>query len=162
MCWIFRSIWSGSFVWNTFALCFCDFLPRICEGARLQVNKSWKNPSGEWHVGCKFAFGLFTDTLVARIKVLPLQFVADKTCRICYSDANQYDAMVRLMMSYYALKLHLLTSNYFVSLSLFASLVIVLRPESTGFSGVYCFRLDIWVVVSNCSSSETSLTYTTC
>ncbi|KAG6541056.1 hypothetical protein Mapa_017543 [Marchantia paleacea] len=37
-------------------------------GARLQVNKSWKNPSGEWHVGCKLAFGLFTDTLVARIK----------------------------------------------------------------------------------------------
>ncbi|KAL2642830.1 hypothetical protein R1flu_010417 [Riccia fluitans] len=37
-------------------------------GARLQINKSWKNPSGDWHVGYKFAFGLFTDTLVTRIK----------------------------------------------------------------------------------------------
>lgn len=38
-------------------------------GARLQLNKEWKNPTGEWRVGCKLAFSLFTDTLINRLKV---------------------------------------------------------------------------------------------
>ncbi|KAG0562456.1 hypothetical protein M758_9G144800 [Ceratodon purpureus] len=38
-------------------------------GARLQVNKEWKNPTGEWRVGSKLAFSLFTDTLISRLKV---------------------------------------------------------------------------------------------
>eukprot|EP00249_Psilotum_nudum_P018372 c26772_g1_i1 orf=205-4470(+) len=37
-------------------------------GAKLQVNKSWKNPSGQWHVGCKLSYELFTETLVSRLK----------------------------------------------------------------------------------------------
>jgi tripeptidyl-peptidase-2 len=38
-------------------------------GAKLQVNKGWKNPTGEWRVGSKLAFSLFTDTLTSRLKV---------------------------------------------------------------------------------------------
>ncbi|KAL8138735.1 hypothetical protein V2J09_004736 [Rumex salicifolius] len=37
-------------------------------GATLAINSSWKNPSGEWHVGCKFVYELFTDTLTSRLK----------------------------------------------------------------------------------------------
>ncbi|KAL6911947.1 hypothetical protein ACP4OV_000752 [Aristida adscensionis] len=37
-------------------------------GARLIVNSSWKNPSQEWHVGCKLVYELFTDTLTSRLK----------------------------------------------------------------------------------------------
>lgn len=37
-------------------------------GACLQVNSTWINPSGEWHVGYKLAYELFTETLVSRLK----------------------------------------------------------------------------------------------
>ncbi|XP_010255392.1 PREDICTED: tripeptidyl-peptidase 2 [Nelumbo nucifera] len=37
-------------------------------GAQLIVNPSWKNPSGEWHVGYKLVYDLFTDTLTSRVK----------------------------------------------------------------------------------------------
>ncbi|TVU28818.1 hypothetical protein EJB05_20353, partial [Eragrostis curvula] len=37
-------------------------------GTRLVVNSSWKNPSQEWHVGCKLVYELFTDTLTSRLK----------------------------------------------------------------------------------------------
>ncbi|RVW41976.1 Tripeptidyl-peptidase 2 [Vitis vinifera] len=37
-------------------------------GATLVVNSSWKNPSGEWHVGYKLVYELFTDTLTSRLK----------------------------------------------------------------------------------------------
>ncbi|KAL6634882.1 hypothetical protein ACP70R_027553 [Stipagrostis hirtigluma subsp. patula] len=37
-------------------------------GACLVVNSSWKNPSQEWHVGCKLVYELFTDTLTSRLK----------------------------------------------------------------------------------------------
>ncbi|PHT53171.1 Tripeptidyl-peptidase 2 [Capsicum baccatum] len=37
-------------------------------GASLVINSSWKNPSGEWHVGCKLVYELFTDTLTSRVK----------------------------------------------------------------------------------------------
>lgn len=37
-------------------------------GARLIVNKSWRNPSQEWHVGYKLVYELFTDTLTSRIQ----------------------------------------------------------------------------------------------
>ncbi len=39
-------------------------------GASLVINSSWKNPSGEWHVGCKLVYELFTDTLTSRVKVI--------------------------------------------------------------------------------------------
>lgn len=38
-------------------------------GASLVVNSSWKNPTGEWHVGYKLVYELFTDTLTSRLKV---------------------------------------------------------------------------------------------
>ena len=38
-------------------------------GARLQLNPTWKNPTGEWHIGYKLAYELFTETLVSRLKV---------------------------------------------------------------------------------------------
>jgi tripeptidyl-peptidase II len=49
---------------------YCSYL--ICclhPGARLVINPSWKNPSQEWHVGCKLIYELFTDTLTSRLKV---------------------------------------------------------------------------------------------
>ncbi|KAL7003416.1 tripeptidyl-peptidase II Tpp2 [Sarracenia purpurea var. burkii] len=41
---------------------------RGASGASLIVNSSWKNPSGEWHVGYKLVYELFTDTLTSRLK----------------------------------------------------------------------------------------------
>ncbi|KAH7557647.1 hypothetical protein JRO89_XS11G0196700 [Xanthoceras sorbifolium] len=37
-------------------------------GASLVVNSSWKNPSGEWHVGYKMVYELFTNSLTSRLK----------------------------------------------------------------------------------------------
>uniref|UniRef100_A0A0D3F8K4 tripeptidyl-peptidase II n=1 Tax=Oryza barthii TaxID=65489 RepID=A0A0D3F8K4_9ORYZ len=37
-------------------------------GTHLIINPSWKNPSQEWHVGCKLVYELFTDTLTSRLK----------------------------------------------------------------------------------------------
>ncbi|KAJ0970189.1 hypothetical protein J5N97_023066 [Dioscorea zingiberensis] len=37
-------------------------------GARLLCNPSWKNPSQEWHVGCKLIYELFTSSLTSRLK----------------------------------------------------------------------------------------------
>ncbi|KAF5457840.1 hypothetical protein F2P56_021917 [Juglans regia] len=41
---------------------------RGASGTTLVVNSSWKNPSGEWHVGCKLVYELFTNTLTSRLK----------------------------------------------------------------------------------------------
>ncbi|KZV44832.1 tripeptidyl-peptidase 2-like [Dorcoceras hygrometricum] len=41
---------------------------RGTSGASLVVNSSWKNPSGEWHIGCKLIYELFTNSLTDRIK----------------------------------------------------------------------------------------------
>ena len=38
-------------------------------GASLVVNSSWENPSGEWRVGYKLVYELFTGTLTSRLKV---------------------------------------------------------------------------------------------
>lgn len=42
----------------------------ICgaSGSSLVVNSMWKNPSGEWHVGYKLVYDLFTETLTSRVK----------------------------------------------------------------------------------------------
>nr|KYP62018.1 Tripeptidyl-peptidase 2 [Cajanus cajan] len=37
-------------------------------GASLVINTSWKNPSGEWHVGYKLVYELFTEDLISRLK----------------------------------------------------------------------------------------------
>ncbi|KAF7813180.1 tripeptidyl-peptidase 2-like isoform X1 [Senna tora] len=37
-------------------------------GSSLVINTSWKNPSGEWHVGYKMVYELFTETLTSRLK----------------------------------------------------------------------------------------------
>ncbi|XP_068645593.1 tripeptidyl-peptidase 2 isoform X2 [Aristolochia californica] len=37
-------------------------------GASLLVNPKWENPSGEWHVGCKLVYELFTGDLTSRVK----------------------------------------------------------------------------------------------
>ncbi|KAG8381312.1 hypothetical protein BUALT_Bualt06G0109300 [Buddleja alternifolia] len=37
-------------------------------GNSFVVNSSWKNPSGEWHVGYKLVYELFTNTLTKRLK----------------------------------------------------------------------------------------------
>ncbi|XP_019453181.1 PREDICTED: tripeptidyl-peptidase 2-like isoform X1 [Lupinus angustifolius] len=37
-------------------------------GQSLVINTSWKNPSGEWHVGYKLVYELFTENLTTRLK----------------------------------------------------------------------------------------------
>ncbi|KAL2324539.1 hypothetical protein Fmac_023597 [Flemingia macrophylla] len=37
-------------------------------GASLVINTSWKNPSGDWHVGYKLVYDLFTKNLTSRLK----------------------------------------------------------------------------------------------
>ncbi|XP_027189528.1 tripeptidyl-peptidase 2 isoform X2 [Cicer arietinum] len=37
-------------------------------GASLAINTSWANPSGEWHVGYKLVYELFTEKLTSRLK----------------------------------------------------------------------------------------------
>ncbi|XP_010449151.1 PREDICTED: tripeptidyl-peptidase 2 [Camelina sativa] len=41
---------------------------RGASGVPLVVNSSWKNPTGEWRVGCKLVYQLFTDDLTSRVK----------------------------------------------------------------------------------------------
>ncbi|CAI8593694.1 unnamed protein product [Vicia faba] len=41
---------------------------RGVSGASLVINTSWKNPSGEWHVGYKLVYELFTEELTSRLK----------------------------------------------------------------------------------------------
>ncbi|KAG4919119.1 hypothetical protein JHK85_057400 [Glycine max] len=36
-------------------------------GASLVINTSWKNPSGDWHVGYKLVCELFTENLTSRL-----------------------------------------------------------------------------------------------
>lgn len=49
-------------------------------GASLVVNSSWKNPSGEWHVGSKLVYELFTDTLTSRLKVRHATIIDSRDC----------------------------------------------------------------------------------
>ncbi|TQD86599.1 hypothetical protein C1H46_027865 [Malus baccata] len=51
-----------------FKIAMCGFNAKFHTGASLFVNSSWKNPSGEWHVGYKLVYELFTDTLTSRLK----------------------------------------------------------------------------------------------
>ncbi|WVY96824.1 hypothetical protein V8G54_028975 [Vigna mungo] len=37
-------------------------------GAPLVINTAWKNPSGDWHVGYKLVYELFTENLTSRLK----------------------------------------------------------------------------------------------
>lgn len=46
-----------------------DWLQTFDTGATLVVNSSWKNPSGEWRVGYKLVYELFTESLTSRLKV---------------------------------------------------------------------------------------------
>ena len=54
--------------------CCCLGLPeKYCTGASLVINTSWKNPSGEWRVGYKLVYELFTEDVISRLKVV-IQF----------------------------------------------------------------------------------------
>ncbi|KAK6155687.1 hypothetical protein DH2020_009935 [Rehmannia glutinosa] len=61
---------TGSGDIDTSTIVKADDNGRICgtSGNSLVVNSSWKNPSGEWHVGCKLVYELFTNTLTDRLK----------------------------------------------------------------------------------------------
>ncbi|KAL9240459.1 hypothetical protein vseg_014675 [Gypsophila vaccaria] len=61
---------TGSGDVDTSTVVKADEHGRICgaSGASLVVNPSWKNPSGEWHVGYKLVYELFTDNLTSRLK----------------------------------------------------------------------------------------------
>ncbi|RAL51416.1 hypothetical protein DM860_010918 [Cuscuta australis] len=59
---------SGDVDTSTVVKADADGCIRGASGESLIVNSSWKNPSGEWHVGCKMVYELFTDDLVSRVK----------------------------------------------------------------------------------------------
>ncbi|KAL8148295.1 hypothetical protein AgCh_005606 [Apium graveolens] len=59
---------SGDIDTSTVVKADADCCIRGGSGASLVVNSSWKNPSGEWHVGYKLVYELFTDTLTSRLK----------------------------------------------------------------------------------------------
>jgi len=54
---------------------------KICTGASLVINTSWKNPSGDWHVGYKLVYELFTENLTSRLKVA-LNFFLIHSCNL--------------------------------------------------------------------------------
>ncbi|XP_054787399.1 tripeptidyl-peptidase 2 isoform X2 [Prosopis cineraria] len=61
---------TGSGDTDTSKVVKADADGRICgaSGSSLVINTSWKNPSGEWHVGYKLVYELFTETLTSRVK----------------------------------------------------------------------------------------------
>ncbi|KAK4839860.1 hypothetical protein QYF36_025562 [Acer negundo] len=59
---------SGDIDTKTVVQADSDGCIRGASGATLVVNSSWKNPSGDWHVGYKMVYELFTDTLISRLK----------------------------------------------------------------------------------------------
>ncbi|KAK9291310.1 hypothetical protein L1049_019255 [Liquidambar formosana] len=59
---------SGDIDTSTLVKADADGCIRGASGASLVLNSSWKNPSGEWHVGYKLVYELFTDTLTSRLK----------------------------------------------------------------------------------------------
>ncbi|KAJ4706019.1 Tripeptidyl-peptidase 2 [Melia azedarach] len=59
---------SGDIDTSTVVKADSDGCIRGASGATLVVNSLWTNPSGEWHVGYKMAYELFTDTLTSRLK----------------------------------------------------------------------------------------------
>ncbi|XP_027110305.2 tripeptidyl-peptidase 2 isoform X1 [Coffea arabica] len=59
---------SGDIDTSTVVKVDADGCIRGASGTSLVVNSSWKNPSGEWHVGYKFVYELFADTLTSRLK----------------------------------------------------------------------------------------------
>ncbi|XLT71668.1 hypothetical protein HN873_028094, partial [Arachis hypogaea] len=61
---------SGSGDVNTSKVVKADADGCICgaSGASLIINTSWKNPSGEWHIGYKFIYDIFTEELTSRLK----------------------------------------------------------------------------------------------
>lgn len=73
-----KKLFRYLFVEKVISTCAVSFVLRVpClgfnakfhTGASLHVNPSWKNPSGEWHVGYKLVYELFTGTLTSRLKV---------------------------------------------------------------------------------------------
>ncbi|XP_031094573.1 tripeptidyl-peptidase 2 isoform X2 [Ipomoea triloba] len=59
---------SGDVDTSTVVKADADGCIQGASGASLIVNSAWNNPSGEWHVGCKLVFELFTDDLTSRVK----------------------------------------------------------------------------------------------
>ncbi|KAK9178803.1 hypothetical protein WN943_027997 [Citrus x changshan-huyou] len=59
---------SGDIDTSTVIKADSDGCIRGASGATLVVNSSWKNPSGEWHVGYKLVYELFTESLTSRLK----------------------------------------------------------------------------------------------
>lgn len=71
---LFNFVTLGKWTIELLSSCLWFNLPeKYFTGASLVINTSWKNPSGEWHVGYKLVYELFTETLTSRLKVV-LQF----------------------------------------------------------------------------------------
>lgn len=67
---VFLGVGKSSYVVFPFSIFFnSSFDAKFQTGTSLFVNSTWKNPSGEWHVGCKLIYELFTYTLTSRLKV---------------------------------------------------------------------------------------------
>ncbi|CAA0834352.1 Tripeptidyl-peptidase 2 [Striga hermonthica] len=59
---------SGDIDTSTVVKADNDGCIRGTSGNSLVVNSSWKNPSGEWHVGYKLVYEIFANTLTDRVK----------------------------------------------------------------------------------------------
>ncbi|KAK6936837.1 hypothetical protein RJ641_033867, partial [Dillenia turbinata] len=60
---VLASIRSRDIDTSTVVKAPADGCIRGSSGASMPVNSSWKNPSGEWHVGCQLVYELFTNIL---------------------------------------------------------------------------------------------------
>lgn len=69
-------------------------------GNSLVVNSSWKNPSGEWHVGCKLVYELFTSTLTDRLKVI---FWIQMTFKLMFDSYSACNILLVLHCPIYSL-----------------------------------------------------------
>ncbi|WJZ87765.1 hypothetical protein VitviT2T_007118 [Vitis vinifera] len=65
----YLSLGSGDIDTSTVVKADSDGCLGGASGSSLVVNSSWKNTSGEWHVGYKVIYKLCTDTLTSRLKV---------------------------------------------------------------------------------------------
>ncbi|XP_047329580.1 tripeptidyl-peptidase 2 isoform X2 [Impatiens glandulifera] len=66
----------------------------ICgaSGASLVINPSWNNPSGDWHVGYKFVYEFFTNTLISRMKKERKKIWDEKNQEAIAEAVKQLDA----------------------------------------------------------------------
>ncbi|KAM7499661.1 hypothetical protein LguiA_024075 [Lonicera macranthoides] len=86
---------SGDIDTSTVVKADADGCIRGASGASLVVNSSWNNPSGEWHVGYKLVYELFTSTLTSRLKKERKEKWDEKNQEAIAEAVKQLDAFDR-------------------------------------------------------------------